>query len=823
MGSQPLDPFADTRLARLLHERGRLPLPLLLSLLEEARRSAGRSSLAQLISREGLAGTEEIADWLGALEPQPSAAPPDRWRAGDTVAGLEIADKLGQGGMGAVYRARDLSSGALVAVKTLGASADTEMRIRFGREGEAQAAVDAHPNVVRVHRAGVAEGRAFLVMELAEGGDLTARLNAGPLPPREAAALVQQLAEGLSHVHAQGILHRDLKPNNVVFDGRGTPKLADFGLARAEGADTLTQTGTLLGTPNYMAPEQVQAKPGSIGEAADVYGLGALLYHCLVGAPPFGGSLYEVLLAVLETPPPPLSGRGSQIPKALEKICLRALEKEPGLRQPSARALAEELRAFLADEGAPPPLRFAALALSGLALTLLALAGWSLWAWASPPQDQPAGASPGDSLHQARASQRSARRLLLRGELKEALTEVDAALTQASGSELEPELQALRCQLLLAQGELEELPGALPEVDVPLFRLAQTRIELERQAAKRDEVLAWNDLQERATALARTAISARGTPWLRDALREQVANVLLTLVLQCPKGSREVLEPWISGELPALLGGDDPRIQIAWSLVALSRRDEFSGKSPALEHLQGLDELEPRWRANLEALRILRKPHQHAAKAAFARMAKRGPPLFGASDQVSTPFEVLARLKIGNEVAEQAEFRAFKPLEEARPIDAAAFQIALAHREHAVALVGGVLLDRRYANNARVELEELLACVGEPIEGPVPEGRGQFRLRSRLVRAESALDRGDAGRARHFLDAIHAKSAPLDARTLRARLVALEGDRSAADSQLDRLAQEEQGGFVPTRTVEVTRKILAGQDPRRALREALGR
>lgn len=372
MASLLSTPGLDTCLARLLHKQGRLDLQALLGLLAQARREPGGGTLAERLARQGLVPEAELAGYLAeasqavAETVSPAPVPIDQgWKPGLAVDGLVIDRELGSGGMGAVYVAQDSQTGARYAVKTLHPGAGPEEMLRFKREGEAQAAVDRHPNVVRVHRVGHGAGRSYLVMDLAAGGDLQSRLKMGPLEPRVAATLARDLARGLAHVHRHGVLHRDLKPANVVFGDRDEPKLMDFGLARLEGAETLTQSGTILGTPGYMAPEQVDGKLGAVTATADVYGLGAVLYHCLTGRAPFSGSLYATLLAVLNAPPTPPGHLVPQIPPGLEAICLRALGKGPGERPPNADALADELDSFLSSPARPrtlSPLRVGAVA-----------------------------------------------------------------------------------------------------------------------------------------------------------------------------------------------------------------------------------------------------------------------------------------------------------------------------------------------------------------------------------------------------------------------------------------------------------------------------
>jgi serine/threonine-protein kinase len=271
-----------------------------------------------------------------------------KWQPGLAIGDYQLVDKLGQGGMGMVWRVVHVPSGAHYAMKTITVEADPKALARFEREGQAQAASDDHRNVVRVRNAGEHMGQRYMVMDLCSGGDLKDRLReGGAMPPLEAAHLLVELCQGLEHVHARGILHRDLKPPNVLFDEDGVPKLVDFGVARLKGQDKLTQTGTMLGTPSYMPPEQVDGKREEIDERADVYGAGAVLYECLTGDPPFRGSVAAVIKAVLEDDPVPPRTKNAEVPANLEAVCLKALAKDRYDRYPSARALREDLQRVL--------------------------------------------------------------------------------------------------------------------------------------------------------------------------------------------------------------------------------------------------------------------------------------------------------------------------------------------------------------------------------------------------------------------------------------------------------------------------------------------
>ena len=303
------------------------------------------------------------------------------WQPGERVGDYVLEERLGRGGMGSVFRARHLGTGAERALKTL-TCGEPELLLRFQREARALAAAE-HPHVVRVHAFEQHQGRPYLVTELLEGGDLERRLRAGPLEPRAAARLALELAEGLALVHERGVLHRDLKPANVLFDGEGRPKLADFGLARVQGADSLTATGELLGTPAYMSPEQARGARGAIDARSDVYGLGAILYACLSGRPPFqGATVLALLSSVLQDTPPPLG-----VDPGLAAVCSRALAKDPADRPADAAAFARELAAWLAGER--PPRRQAPLLLGAGALLAAGLAALALGPLARRPAATP--------------------------------------------------------------------------------------------------------------------------------------------------------------------------------------------------------------------------------------------------------------------------------------------------------------------------------------------------------------------------------------------------------------------------------------------------
>ena len=270
------------------------------------------------------------------------------------LSGYEVQDELGRGGMGVVYRAWDQRLHRPVAIKMLlaGDFARPDERERFEREAEAAAGL-RHANIVQVYQVGDLEGRPYFTMEFVEGGSLAEKLAGAPLAGGPAAMLLATLAEAVQAAHDRGIVHRDLKPGNVLLTDDGTPKIADFGLARRldDGAG-LTRSGIPLGTPNYMAPEQALGLTHSIGPAADVYALGAILYEALTGRPPFrADTTAETLRQVVEQEPTPPSRWNATVPRDLEVICLKCLRKEPHRRYPSAAALAADLRRF--ERGEP--------------------------------------------------------------------------------------------------------------------------------------------------------------------------------------------------------------------------------------------------------------------------------------------------------------------------------------------------------------------------------------------------------------------------------------------------------------------------------------
>lgn len=273
-------------------------------------------------------------------------------RADFELAEYEILGSVARGGMGVVYKAWQPGLKRLVAIKTLHGGASSRERVeRFRVEAQAVARL-RHPHIVQIHSFGEGVDGPWLAMEWIEGGGLDRRLRQGPLTIRVAAEFARTLARALHHAHREGIVHRDLKPANILLTADGEPKIADFGLARfLEDSQGLTQTGELLGTPGYMAPEQAAGNAAEAGPACDIWALGTILYECLTGRRAFDATNWRDSLRQVQDddPIPPKRLRG-EVPRELEAVCLKCLAKNPRDRYASANDLAEDLDRFLADE-----------------------------------------------------------------------------------------------------------------------------------------------------------------------------------------------------------------------------------------------------------------------------------------------------------------------------------------------------------------------------------------------------------------------------------------------------------------------------------------
>lgn len=270
------------------------------------------------------------------------------------IGNYEILDVLGRGGMGVVYKARQKGLNRMAALKMILAAghASTEDFLRFQTEAEAVAKLQ-HPNIVQIFDIDQHDGHPFFSLEYVDGGTLAGKLTNNPLPGRIAAELIEPLARAMGYAHDNGILHRDLKPGNILLTLSGTPKITDFGLAKRMGDDSSNNTGTgsILGTPAYMAPEQAEGKIRELGPGVDIYALGSVLYHALTGRPPFmGETVLDTLQQVKNDDPLPPSKLQPKVPVDLETICLKCLQKEPRKRYLTAVELADDLHRFLNSE-----------------------------------------------------------------------------------------------------------------------------------------------------------------------------------------------------------------------------------------------------------------------------------------------------------------------------------------------------------------------------------------------------------------------------------------------------------------------------------------
>src|SRR5438034_3832087 len=354
-------------------------------------------------------GTFPEAAVAGVVDPgspdelsRPNANPPPDNKTTTHVAGMlgeladyELLEEVGRGGQGVVFRARQKSLNRTVALKviSLGQWASKAHVKRFRLEAEAAARLE-HPGIVPIHEVGERDGSCYFSMKFVEGGQLDEVIRRTPMPIRQAAELIAKVARTVHYAHEHKILHRDIKPGNILLDAKGEPHLTDFGLARlVEAESTVTRTREVLGTSSYMAPGQDSGETTKLGKATDVYGLGEVLYQLLTGQPPFArGTTYETIRLLLNTEPRKPRALNHKIDRDLSTICLKCLEKDPKRRYSSALALAEDLEHWLKHE--PILARHTGILTRGpkwvrrnptsalLAASLLAFAaavGWNIW------------------------------------------------------------------------------------------------------------------------------------------------------------------------------------------------------------------------------------------------------------------------------------------------------------------------------------------------------------------------------------------------------------------------------------------------------------
>jgi serine/threonine-protein kinase len=360
------------------------------SLAAELRELWAAAQVAEELAREEPGDRTWTIDASSADGQTPPSAPLPR-----SFGPYELREEIGRGGMGVVYRAIRTRAPGLsreVALKMLPPGAvprsDGPELARFRNEAEAAGRLE-HPHIVPIYELDEHDGQPYFTMPLIEGTTLARRLADGPIPPREAAALLAKVARAVHFAHTKGVLHRDLKPSNILIDREGWPYVADFGLARLAGANSgLTLSGAIVGTPGYLAPEQAAGSRGAITEASDVYGLGAILYQMLAGRPPFqAASALDTVLMTLEQDPIPPRLLNRRADRDLEVIALKCLQKPPDLRYRSAAALADDLDAYLAGD----PISARSLDLGSLVSRYFApthhapvLENWGLlWIWHS--------------------------------------------------------------------------------------------------------------------------------------------------------------------------------------------------------------------------------------------------------------------------------------------------------------------------------------------------------------------------------------------------------------------------------------------------------
>ncbi len=411
---------------------------------------------------------------------------------GLTVPGYEILDRLGEGGMGVVYRARHRGLNRLVALKMIrgGAQARSDSFARFRVEAESVARL-RHPNIIQIFDINEADGLPYVVLELLEGGSLQDRLAGDPQTGRNAAELLHAIALAVDFAHQSGIIHRDLKPSNILFSADGVPKITDFGLAkRVDGDDGQTLSGQVMGSPSYMAPEQARGDSRHVGPAADVHALGAILYEMLVGRVPYrGATVLETLRQVVDDDPVSPSRLVPKVPRDLETISLKCLQKDPARRYSSAGALAVDLKRYL----------------DGESIEARPIAGWErAWKWS---RRNPARAAAiflslvltGGLIAGALAEKdaRLARSLLIATTLSDAPRLEGAAAEARTASQITDARRRIveflpRLKGLDDDSRIQELAvrleTTLGELDARLADLQESQSALERASAERERL-----------------------------------------------------------------------------------------------------------------------------------------------------------------------------------------------------------------------------------------------------------------------------------------------------------------------------------------------
>jgi WD40 repeat protein/tetratricopeptide (TPR) repeat protein len=553
-------------------------------------------------------GFERLAPRLAPVAARSAAAPMPELQKGDRFAGYEIVEKLGRGGMGIVYQARQLNPERDVALKVirtdrladLSEPEQLQWLERFRREARLIASLEQHPNLVTLYEVGEHDGRPFFTMQLVRGGSLAAAVDGGQWgagdkeSPAKAAELVAATARVVHHVHQRGVLHRDLKPGNILLDESGRPLVSDFGLARRLDQSGSLVAGAIEGTAEYMAPEQARGLPGAVTTAADVYSLGAVLYALLTGRPPFKtGNYYETLRQVIGQEPTPPRALNPRVPRDLDVVCVKCLEKEPGRRYGSAAALADDLENWLAGRpiqarpvGAAGRVwrwcrRNPALAASIAAMVLIAVTAFVLiarWADANGRLADEKGALAEDKTKLAEEKTK------LAGEkdLEAKRAREASLLAKRESTQLAMEQAMTLCE----NGEIDRGMLAFAQG----LKLAQDAELTDLERVARGNLGAWSDSLHPQRAILPHPSGVSAVTWSPDGKKLATACWDHTVRIWDAAG-KSVLESlpygiWVhnlafsrDGKLLLAVGGNNP---IVWELA--------SGKKPTeLEHAKGTE------------------------------------------------------------------------------------------------------------------------------------------------------------------------------------------------------------------------------------------
>ena len=538
------------------------------------------------------------------------------------IPGYEIVKELGRGGMGVVYLARQTRLGRLVALKMVlaGSHARSDDLQRFQTEAEAVARLQ-HPNIVQVFEIGEHEGRPFFSMEFCPGGSLDRKLAGSPLPSEEAARLVETLAAAVQAAHQANVVHRDLKPANVLLAADGTAKITDFGLAKKLDEASQTQTGSVMGTPSYMAPEQAEGKK-AVGPAVDVYALGAILYECQTGRPPFkAATLYDTMMQVMTQQPVSPRQLNAKVPLDLETISLKCLEKDPARRYGSAREVAEDLQRFWAGE----PIRarpvgslerawrwgrrnrVVAGSLLLVVVSLLAASVVSVWFGLRAEQARQAEAN--RAISEATAKQEADR---ARRDAQRQLIDLSAASGLTANREGDDSLALLwfarAVQLAKDEPEMQELNRirfgnwrrqvSLPEgtFTVPAFRQAQDRFRTFAFSpdgkyllviTSNGACLVWDRLQRQLVELPSWAVQSPAAAWVPGSSLLAIAGKERPIQFLKPPAFQPTGEEVVPDEKVTVLAFSRDGKRLAWGGGASARvweRDKKEYATPLLTH-----------------------------------------------------------------------------------------------------------------------------------------------------------------------------------------------------------------------------------------------